>query len=226
MKPAKIFFELTFILIFIIALISVTQANPIISQDGNLLDNGNFESGVITPVTGTGNSAFTSWNQWQQPSNADAGLTLTTQQVTSPLIEGNYTAYISGNHDDGLFQYNAWSEGTYTLSGWVYVVSGAAHLGLAWDNGHEAAYSSSSSTLNQWIFLQLTMTVPSSFDGPLVYAAINDTEFYAEGLWLNTGSENNSPFQPDRFAPVPLPAAFYLFGLGMIWLIGLRRKFS
>ncbi len=199
------------------------HAMPFISQAGNLLANGNFEAGSLNPTEGTGSSAFTSWNQWQQPSNQSANLILSTQQVANPLIEGNYTAHITGNHDDGLFQYNSWAAGTYTLSGWVYVVSGAAHLGVAWNSGHEAAYSLSSTALNQWTFLELTVTVPSNMNGPLVYAVNNSTEFYAEGLWFNAGSVNNSPFQPYSF-PASEPCSMILFCFGLVGLVGVRRS--
>ena len=78
-------------------------------------------------------SALTSWRQWANSSGT------VSSWVTSPLIEGLHTAELQGGVNDGLYQYMGLGGGSYTVSGWVKVQSGAVHLGLAWNGGGAAA---------------------------------------------------------------------------------------
>jgi hypothetical protein len=77
--------------------VSAAHALPVVSQVGNLVNNGNFESGALTGVVSgyaqSFASALTDWSQWGNTSNT----TVTTSWASSPLIEGDHVAHITGN---------------------------------------------------------------------------------------------------------------------------------
>jgi hypothetical protein len=216
--------KLTHLCLILAASLSASAAHalPVVSQNGNLAVNGNFESGspdnVVSGVGNGGPSALTGWLQW---GNANAG-PVTTHWATSPLIEGDHVAHITGNEDDGLFQYSNWT-GTYTLSAWVYAVTGSAHLILAGNNGNALTTGSASTQTGQWQYLTITADMNGSQGGPVLYGASNNADFYIDGVWFNAGSASTSPFAPSTgFNPNPVPEpetwAMLLVGLGLVSL--------
>jgi hypothetical protein len=201
---------------------SAAHALPVVNQTGNLAVNGNFESGSSTaassgfasPVA----SALSFWNQWgnTNPTN------VITSRSDGPVIEGNHSAHITGNLNDGLYQYYAWT-GYHTLSAWVYAVTGSAHLILAGNNGNALTTGSASTQTGQWQYLTITADMNGSQGGPVLYGASNNADFYIDGVWFNAGSASTSPFAPSTgFNPNPVPEpetwAMLLAGLGLVSL--------
>ncbi|MBN1974214.1 MAG: carbohydrate binding domain-containing protein [Sedimentisphaerales bacterium] len=229
MKGVRLFL---FVLISVFILYGSVFALPIIDQTGNLITNGNFEAGTTSWVTTTqGNqSAFSNFLQWEGSG------AVSTQLVTDPLIEGNYTGHIIGSSPngvlfvDGIYQYELKPAGTYTVSAWVYVNTGSAYLGLAWNKGF--AYTPFSScpktiTIGEWEYLEITAAITSSLSGPYLYAASLNSDFYVEGLWLNEGAVSTSPFAPSAgFDPnaVPESGSMILFSIGLIGLAAFKKK--
>lgn len=180
------------------------QALPAISQAGNLLGNGNFESGSGTPVSsGQGAAAASALGSWNQYSNSAGGTT--SMWLDAPLIEGDHVAFVDANGpNNGLYQYFGLGGGTYTISGWFYVLTGSVKLGMAWNSGSAAAFGAETSTTRQWQYLSATLGgVAGSLGGALLYGGNAGGEFYAEGIWLNTGSDNLSPFAPGNGFTLP-----------------------
>ena len=201
------------------------RALPTLSQAGNLLANGNFEAGSTSSVnTGYGVDALSALTRWRQWANSSGTVS---SWVTSPLIEGLHTAELQGGVNDGLYQYMGLGGGSYTVSGWVKVQSGAVHLGLAWNGGGAAALTASATQSNTWEYLTVTANgVPGSLGGALVYGAASGSHYFAEGLWLNSGTTSTSPFAPGAgFNPsaVPEPGAWAM-ALGGLALLGWRRR--
>ncbi len=195
---------------------------PVIGQAGNLLVNGNFESGQTTPVNSAiGVSTASALSSWNQYANSPQGTT--SSWVTSPLIEGQHTAGLQGGLNNGLFQYAFHPTDVYTLSGWFFTVAGSAQLGLAWNDGSNSAFSAPTSLIGQWEYLSLTLALPGSTSGALVYGAANgNNQWYVEGLWLNSGATNNSPFAPTAgFNPNAVPDSGPTFALLLIGLASL-----
>lgn len=178
------------------SILSTANALPTVDQTGNLAVNGNFENGTTEWVTtGQGTpSAFTGFLQWTQFSSP---ITTATRLTTDPLFEGDFTGHIKGETTvDGVYQYQVREAGTYTAGAWFYVVSGAAHIVIAWNGGFSAALSPNSSTLGSWEYLEITATVTNSLGGPLIYASGPGSEFFVEGLWHNKGAVSTSPLHP------------------------------
>lgn len=212
----------------------VAQALPVVSQTGNLLSNGNFEAGSGTAVTsGLGVGATSALDSWLQYSNSAS---TTSSRVDAPLIEGDHSAHVqSGGLHDGLYQYLGLVGGSYTVSGWVYVLSGSVKLGVAWNSGFAAAYGTASTSTGQWEYLSTTVLgVASSTGGALVYGGPSGGDYYVEGLWLNAGESNLSPFSPSNgfvlpdatVGALPLPSglALVLAGVGLIGASQRRRS--
>ena len=178
---------------------------PPADQTGNLLVNGNFESGTTSWVTtasfgGSGPSAFTVWSQY-----VNTLPSVSTEQFTSLVIDGQYSGRIQGGINDGIDQYNNLGAGDYTLSAWVYVLSGSAYIGLAYGPIYDAhgLSSNTDTTLNTWVYLQLTRNAPDENGGPWIYAASDNSDFLVDCVWLNAGSVNLSPYAPQNGFPDP-----------------------
>lgn len=196
------------------------QALPVVDQTGNLAYNGNFEWGSATEVSSGYASAVASalsfWNQWGNTFNA----TVITSRADSPVIEGDHAAHITGNLNDGLYQYYGWS-GFHTLSAWVYAVSGSAHLILAGNSGSATILGSASTHTGQWEYLTLTANMNGTYGGPVLYGASDNADFYIDGVWFNAGTSSTSPFNPatgfnPNAVPEPGTYALMLAGLGLV----------
>jgi hypothetical protein len=186
---------------------------PVMNQTGNLLENGNFESGNLS-----------SWNQNDNP---------TVSISTLEKIDGNYSALINtttghtGNIGDwvvGLWQY-PYPSGSLTASAWFLPLQGQAHVGISWTGAPTPpspyhTFSLPTSSLGAWQYLEIT--APQGY-GALLFGLEKSDIFYVDGVWLNYGSVNLSPYAPQNGftlpQPVPLPGAALLFGSGltMFW---------
>jgi hypothetical protein len=220
---------LCFALLLIIACIlpKAVFALPIHDQTGNLIENGNFESGSYSPW----------WLANDSP---------TVSVVSDCLIDGDFAALIDttlggtgdiGNWVVGLYQYpgvdpdtsTALPDATYTASAWFYPIQGQAHLGLAWNGGLEGAFSSPTTTLDEWQFLEVTHFKPG-LGGPLLYGLSNQDIFYVDGVWVNEGENNLSPYSPQNGFPgnlpdpIPEPTTILLLSTGIAGIAGFRKR--
>lgn len=203
-------------------------ALPVVDQTGNLAVNGNFEFGSTGDATSgyaqSIDSALAYWNQWGNT----VATTVTTNWASSPLIEGDHVAHITGNLDDGLYQYRFWDPGNYSLSAWVYAVTGSAHLIIAGNSGSATILGSASTQTGQWQYLTVTAYMNGSLGGPVLYGASNEADFYIDGVWFSAGSDSTSPFDPStgfnpNAVPEPETYAMLLAGLGLVGFAARRR---
>lgn len=204
-------------------------ALPLIDNTGNLLSNGNFEEGTTHWVTTTSNSpsenpsAFTLWSQWvlEPP--------VSTRQVSNPAIDGEYSGRIRGNYNSGIFQYSDHPAGLYTLSAWIYVRHGTAHIGAAfpplWDGSNSV--SETVTSLHTWQYVSVSFEAVGGYGGAFIYCASDDSDFLVDGAWLNAGGENLSPYASivPTHVPVPEPTTMLLLASSLVGLAGVRRKF-
>ncbi len=171
-----------------------------IDQTGNLIDNGNFETGSIAP-----------WRVNDGPKVSTS---------TNHAIDGSFSAFIdttTGVHTPnpiepwvvGLWQYPGFTsqseflpDGTYTVSAWFYAVVGQAHIGLAYQAGSSQHYSTPTSSKNQWQYRELTADLTNA-GGPVLYGLSNEEKFYVDGVWVNAGRTNLSPYSPANGFLIP-----------------------
>ena len=205
---------------------SVSSAG-LIDQTGNLLNNGSFESGSLSPISGHGvQSAATNWSQW-----SNSGGTLTTELITNiemnslygvDVIDGDRAFLINASGAfDGAFTFNFYHNGwntnaELTLSAWVYTVSG--EMGLYNGSNQDGFIRSNSSTTGSWEFLSVNIGGGRLNNEPLLYTTSGASTFIVDSIWLNYGSTIDNPS-----APVSEPAIIALFALGFIG-IGVVRK--
>lgn len=210
----------------------VVQAAPLLSQTGNLLNNGSFESGSFDPVTGHGiASAANNWMQW---SNSGNGSSLTSELISAAeMITGYNTDVIDGNAalkfstggaGDGGFSFNTFHSPSWdvnaelTFSAWVYVVSGEMGLFLGANSPGTFSYTSTLST-GQWEFVSLTRAGGQTNNEPLLYSLNGAAEFIVDSLWLNYGASSTNPHPLE----VPTPSSGILTGMGFLMLRLLGR---
>lgn len=216
-----------FLITTIIATASV-QAAPLVSQSGNLLANGSFESGSFDEVVGHSiASAADYWHQW-----SNSGGTLTTELITASemmtthgtdVIDGEAALRINteGAGDGGFtfdtFGHPGWiTTNELTISAWVYVISGEMGLFLGANHPGNFTYTASTTT-GAWELLTLTRAAGQVNEEPLLYSINGPAEFIVDAIWLNYGGTSANPS-----TGVPTPAGLMLLGLGLL-LAGLRR---
>jgi len=202
-----------------------------INASANLLSNGSIEAGSYSPITGNGrNSAATGFQQWSGASSVTTEL-LTYAEMQSlygiQAIEGNNALLVTTTGpSDGLYSYNyahsAWNN-TYTdmtFSAWVYVISGDVLAGIG--SNQTAFQTTTSSTTGQWEFLTVSNTgSPNNNNEIIIYANSGASTFLIDSLWLNTGLTSTHTIQP---SVVPVPAAVWLFGSGLIGMLGMAKR--
>ena len=147
-----------FLLVALVAGHPQAQAALIIDQVGNLLENGNFETGARDP--------------WKEN---DFPLTLVTGDK---VVDGDFAAFIdattgqpgsSGDFAIGLYQYPLLPNGIYATSAWFYPLVGQVHIGIAEGAGIASHFSSPTTELNRWQYLELTHS-KDGVGGTLLYA--------------------------------------------------------
>lgn len=202
------------------------------AASANLLTNGDIETGSFSPITGNGvNSAASNFQQW---SGNDSSVT--TELLTNAELQSLYgTSSVTGNNallvtttgaNDGLFSYNfshaAWNNtaSDMTLSAWVYVIQGDVLAGLG--SNRTGFNITTTNITGQWEFLSTSNTgSPNINEELIVYANSGASTFLIDGLWLNTGLTSENPAQP---SVVPVPAAIWLFGSGLLGLLGVAKR--
>lgn len=200
---------------------------PAVPQTGNLLQNGNFESGSGSITSGYQDAVFSALEHWGQWANTGP---VTSEWSGGSALDGSHAAHMQTQSYDGLVQFFSGDAGSYTLAGWFKVTSGSARLGLAWNGGNDVLYSAPISAAADWQYLSITLNSPSADKfAAVVYGATNGSDFYADGLWLNAGSTSNSPYSPDSgFSPSPVPepaiASTFMLGLAALALMTRRRS--
>lgn len=191
------------ILVFLMALFLLPSG---VFATDNLITNGNFEDGTTDWLCIERYSVVSAFTGWKQRGNGDYDLSCT-QLVLDPVIEGNCTGHIKGDRADGIFQYHDFNQsGNYTVSAWIYVVSGEALLGISTSGGSGQSIPTTSTGI--WEYVSFTRSLTGS-GGPYVYVGgeVGDfSEFYIDCLWYNAGVTSTSPFNPSTgFNPNPNP---------------------
>lgn len=215
-------------IIFLVIIIFFTISPPAFAI---LLNNGNFESGTTTPVTissAGGASALTGWEQWAGYYDPLAPVTTRQATFSEPVGEGTYSAFIDATMPrQGILQYAQRAPDWYTVSGWFYVTHGQATVGIAHTGGFwNPSTSPTTSGLNEWEYLKYSIYVPAApgFNinntGPVLMSIANNSSFYVDKVWLNSGQESTSPY-----APIPEPSTILLLSSGLLSIF-FRRKFG
>jgi hypothetical protein len=86
--------------------------------------------------------------------------------------------------------------------------------------------------VSMWLSLQdATGRVPDSIDLPLTPPNLDDFTSTAFGLFFDADATGPAPplggsvvFTVTSLAPIPVPPAFYLFGSGLLGLVGMARR--
>ncbi len=206
-----------------------------------LIANTGFEVGTGLPTTtsvGTGAaSSLSDWNQW---SNSGS---VTTAQSSDHVLAGSFSAHITGGVNDGLFQYGALSPDIYTASGWFWVSSGSAEIGLFDNGGSTGGFSAPTTETGKWVYVSFTDFLAFGFMGPVIYTASPESDVYADAFWMNAGETTTSPFAPstgfdplaldvktddpileDTAPAVPEPGTLGLMMLGLVSLAAIARS--
>ncbi len=222
-------------------LLPTAFAAPIISQSGNLINNGSLESGSFSPTAGHGVfSAASTWNQWQN-SRFQTSVVPVTELITESemaadfgigIQDGNSALRVTtGGSGDGPFTFShfghsGWTSvgtsNTMTFSGWVYVVSGKMQFSVG---SNATGFSSTVTTkTGEWEFISVTRTGSGNTnDELLLYSNSGAADFIVDSLWLNVGSTSFQSSQTSTTTTVPEPSAYVLLLLSGI-IFGLYQK--
>ena len=212
-------------------------AIPMVDQTGNSLQNGSFESGSTTPITGGGGtvSAATGWRQWQNGQNgAPTSELISDAEMMNEfglnVIDGDYALRVTALGDsDGLYTFSnfnhpGWNlNDSVTLSAWIYVVSGTMQLAMG--SNQDGFSSSQASATGEWQFISVTSAGAQLNNEPLLYSYGGATEFIVDSIWLNNGLLSTHPVQAMN-TQVPEPTILFLLLSGLL-LVGVsqRRRF-
>jgi hypothetical protein len=104
---------------------------------------------------------------------------------------------------------------------------GQAHIGLAYQTGSFQHYSEPTAILGKWQYRELTAELTGA-GGPVLYGLSNQDKFYVDGVWVNGGATNLSPYAPaNGFTnpnPIPEPTILAIVGIGLAGSALSRRK--
>jgi len=169
---------------------SFTRGN----SPANMAVNGGFEEGSTEWIVGSGDTS--AFDQWKQFNNVRWDSTLIqTQQGSSPVYAGSFSAHILGGQADNIYQYDEREAATYTVSARIYAVTGSGFVGIAWNTGAVGTYTESTIT-GQWEYVEHVETVPVGRGGPTAGTGDADSEVYIDCLWYNLGAVSSSPCAP------------------------------
>ena len=185
-------------LVLLFSLMAIIGINQLaIAQ--NIVSNCDFELGStewkpFSQSSGSEPAAFDSWLAWTISGSGSISTRLSDEHVA----QGSYSGHVRAlSHGDAIFQYADRTSGTYTLSAWIYVVSGNPIIGIGYDNGLSSVYSDPIYPTGQWEYISITgLNITAGQSGPAIKAVNTSSEFYVDALWLNLGDTSESPYDP------------------------------